>query len=54
MTRLDAKTAIKNHLKDLDTALDNARSQFSIRMCYVNAHANLVDLARQIAEKVES
>lgn len=50
MTRDDAFQAIADHQKALDAALDNARSQFAIRLCYVTAHEEAVDLARTLAK----
>ena len=54
MTRREALSAIQAHLRDLDHALDNARSQFSIRICYVTAHSDLADLARKIVKELEA
>lgn len=54
MTRREALSAIQAHLRDLDNALDKARSQFSIRICYVTAHSDLVDLTRKIVKDLES
>ncbi len=53
MTRDDAFQAIADHQKALDAALDKARSQFSIRICYVTAHSDLVDLTRKIVKELE-
>ena len=52
MTRREARLDLKAHMRDLDHALDNARSQFSIRICYVSAHADLVELTRKIINEL--
>lgn len=52
MTRGEAKKAISDQLRRLDKSLDSARSQFAIRLCYVNAHDEMVAIARNIAEQL--
>ena len=52
MTRREAIALITTHMRELDKALDDARSQFSIRICYVSAHADLVELTRKIINEL--
>lgn len=52
MTKTEARRLIKAHVRQLDKNLDEARSQFSIRMCYVNAHDDLVEVAKNIVENL--
>ena len=54
MTRREAIALIATHVRDLDHALDKCRSQFSIRLCYVTAHSDMVDLARKIVKELEA
>lgn len=53
MTKDEARRLIKAHARQLDKNLGAAVSQFQIRMCYVNAHDDLVELAKGIVEKLE-
>ena len=50
MTKDEARTLIREHMQALDKSLDAAVSQFQIRMCYVNAHDELHEIAKRIAE----
>lgn len=52
MTKAEARKLIKAHVLKLDKNLDAARSQFSIRMCWVNAHDDLEALAKSIVENL--
>lgn len=52
MTRSDAKKAINDQIRRLDKALDAARSQFAVRLCYMNAHEEMVAIARNIADQL--
>lgn len=40
-------------MKKLDNNLEAAQSQFQVRMCYVNAHDELIELAKGIVDKLE-
>ena len=53
MTKAEARKLIRAHIKKLDSDLEAAQSQFQVRMCYVNAHDELHDIAKRIAEKLE-
>lgn len=50
MTKAEAHKLIRAHVRQLNKNLDEARSQFSIRMCYVNAHDDLEEIAKKIVE----
>lgn len=52
MTRNEALKAIQAHTKKLDDNLDNCTSQFQIKLAYVGAHQDLIDLARKIAKSI--
>lgn len=53
LTKAEARKLIKAHVLQLNKKLDEARSQFSIRMCYVSAHSDLVEVANSIVEKLD-
>lgn len=53
MTKAEARKLIKAHVLQLNRNLDKARSQFQVRMCYVNAHDGLVEVAKSIVEKLD-
>lgn len=52
MKKDEARKLLKEHEKKLDAALDNATSQFQIRVCYVTAHEELVEITRNIIKKL--
>jgi hypothetical protein len=52
MTRSEARIDVNAHLRKLDQSLDDARSQFSVRICYVAAHSDLVELTRRIISEL--
>lgn len=52
MTRNEAHKAIQANIKKLDDNLDNCTSQFQIKLAYVGAHQDMVDLARKIAKSI--
>lgn len=51
MTKTEARSLISSHLRNLDAMLTKATSQFQIRMCYVSAHEDMVDLGRKIIDE---
>lgn len=53
LTKADARKLIRAHMQSLDDRLDAAVSQFQVRMCYVNAHDELHEIAKKIAENLE-
>ena len=44
---------IRAHMKKLDNNLEAAQSQFQVRMCYVNAHDDLIELTKGIVENLD-
>ena len=52
MTQSEARALVREHNTRLDKALEDATSQFQIRMCYVNAHEELVEIAQNIIKKL--
>jgi phage-related tail protein len=52
MTSREAKKAINDQIRHLEKCLDSARSQFAVRLCYMNAHDDMVTIARNIAEQL--
>lgn len=53
MTRTEALGLISEHKRRLNGALDLAQSQFQVRIAYVGAHEDLLDLTRKIIDEVE-
>jgi hypothetical protein len=53
LTKAEARRLIKAHVRQLDKNLGAAVSQFQIRMCYVNAHDELLEIAKNIVDKLE-
>ncbi len=53
LTKADARKRIREHGKALEHSLDAAQSQFQVRMCYVNAHDELMELCRKIVDQLE-
>lgn len=52
LTKAEARKLIRAHMQSLDDRLDAAVSQFQVRMCYVNAHDELHEIAKKIADKL--
>ena len=50
MTKAEARKLIRDHIAKLNKSLDAAQSQFQVRMCYVNAHDDLHEIAKKIVE----
>ena len=53
MDRKKARQLLSKHRDALDAALSKAVSHLQIRVCYINAHEELMDLARKIANEVK-
>lgn len=52
MTQSEARKLVNQHKARLDKALDAATSQFQIKLCYVNAHEELVTIAQNIIKNL--
>lgn len=52
MTASDARKLVNQHKHRLEQALSTATSQFQIRLCYVCAHKELVDIAQNIIKNL--
>jgi len=52
MTKAEARTLIREHKKRLEHSLEKAVSQFQVRMCYVQAHEDLLDIAKRIVDEL--
>lgn len=54
LTKADARKMLRDHRKRLEHSLEKAVSQFQVRMCYVQAHEDLLDIAKRIVDELES
>jgi hypothetical protein len=52
LTKAEARKLIRENVRKLNSNLDAAVSQFQVRMCYVNAHGELHEIAKNIAENL--
>ena len=52
LTRTEARILLRKNTTTLDKALDEATSQFQVRLAYVTAHEELVTLAREIIKAI--
>lgn len=52
LTKAEARKLIRDHIQSLSDRLDAAVSQFQVRMCYVNAHDELHEIAKKIVDKL--
>lgn len=48
MNKVEARDIIRQHKARLNTSLDKATSQFQVKLAYVNAHDELLDIAQNI------
>jgi predicted acyl esterase len=48
MNKAEARSIIRQHKARLEDNLDKSTSQFQIKLCYVNAHEELLDIAQNI------
>lgn len=54
MTKEQARSLIKAVQRDLDIRLDGSKSQFGIRLAYVQAYDDMKELAMKIASELEA
>lgn len=51
LTKADARKMLRDHRKRLEGNLNKAVSQFQVRMCYIQAHEDLLDIAKRIVDE---